>query len=198
MAGSRKDVRLRLRNAALELYTERGYDRTTTAQVAIRAGVTERTYFRHFPDKREVLFDGEVALRSSLTDAVAAAPDLAPLAVLRHAFLSLVPYFETDRDLQQRQDQVISATPELRERGATKLAHLTAALTDALEQRGTPQPVATLAATCGIGVLSRVRHTWLAGSPHSQAALLADAFDDLDLLIRGTAMRHPLPSAATL
>lgn len=184
MAGSRRDIRARLRNAALELYAERGYVRTTTAQVATRAGVTERTYFRHFPDKREVIFDGEGAFLTAITDAVRNAPDLSPLAVLRHAFLSLVPYFETDRDLQQRQDRVISSNPELRERGATKLAHLTQALTEALERRGTAQPLAALTASCGVGVLNRVRSDWLAGSPRGQAALLADAFDDLDLLIR--------------
>lgn len=197
MAGSRKDVRLRLRNAALELYAERGYDRTTTAQVAVRAGVTERTYFRHFPDKREVIFDGEPALRSLLTGAVVDAPDAPPMAVLRHAFLSLVPYFESDRDLQQRQEQVISSAPELRERGAMKLAHLTEALMGALEQRGTPRPLAALAAACGIGVLSRVRHDWLTGSPHGQAALLDDAFNDLDLLARKNATWQAAPPAPT-
>ena len=88
MAGSRKDVRGRWRDAALELYAERGCDRTTTAQLAARAGVTGRTCFQHFPDEREVVVDGEAALLSSLSDAVAVAPvDLPPLEVLRQAFL---------------------------------------------------------------------------------------------------------------
>src|ERR1700679_2432751 len=98
MAGSRKDVRLRLQRAALELYAERGFDRTTTADIAALAGVTERTYFRHFPDKREVLFDGEAELLSALAGAVLAAPaDLPPLPALLAAFLSVVPTFERDR-----------------------------------------------------------------------------------------------------
>ena len=72
-------ARARLREAALELYRERGYDETTAAQIAARAGVTERTYFRHFADKREVLFDGEAELRAILVDAIATAPaGLAP------------------------------------------------------------------------------------------------------------------------
>ena len=76
-------ARARLRAAALALYRERGYDETTTAQIAARAEVSERTYFRHFADKREVLFDGEAELRAILVDAVAAAPDgLAPLPVI--------------------------------------------------------------------------------------------------------------------
>ena len=74
MAGSRKGVRQRLQHAALELYGERGFDRTTAADIAALAGVTERTYFRHFPDKREVLFDGAAALAASLADAVLNAP----------------------------------------------------------------------------------------------------------------------------
>ena len=195
MAGSRKDVRLRLQNAALALYDERGFDRTTAAEVASLAGVTERTYFRHFPDKREVLFDGEAALQTSMIEAVAAAPELEPLAVLHHAFLSLVPQFESDRAPQQRRHRVISATPELRERGSMKLARLTEVVAGALERREVPPPLAFLAAACGIGVLSRVRHEWLAGSPHSYPVLLADAFADLDLLVDGGVAKDPLMSA---
>jgi AcrR family transcriptional regulator len=183
MAGSRKDVRLRLQNAALELYTQHGFDRTTAAEVAARAGVTERTYFRHFNDKREVLFDGEEALQRSLADAVANAPELPPIPTLRHAFLSLATLFESDRALKMRRHHVVAATPALRERGIVKLAHLTEAITTALEGRNVPPPLAFLAATCGMGVLNRVRLEWLQGSPRSYATLLADAFADLDLLL---------------
>src|ERR1700678_2062171 len=92
MAGSRKDVRLRLQRAALELYAEHGYGRTTAADIAALAGVTERTYFRHFPDKREVLFDGDAELRSALAAAVAGAPaGLSPLPALLEAFRSAAP-----------------------------------------------------------------------------------------------------------
>lgn len=187
-------MRLRLRTAALELYEERGFDRTTTAQVATFAGVTERTYFRHFPDKREVIFDGEAALLASMTAVVAGAPELAPMGVLRHAFLSIASGVEDDRDLQARQHRIITATPELRERAAIKAAHLTEAVTDALERRGTPRSLASLAAACGIEVLSRARHEWLEGSPRSFAALLAGAFDDLDLLLQSGAAQYAMPS----
>src|ERR1700734_2171268 len=102
MAGSRKDVRLRLQRAALELYAERGFDRTTAADIAALAGVTERTYFRHFPDKREVLFDSEAAMTASLVDAVLNVPaDLPPLPALREAFVSITPMFERDRAAKQ-------------------------------------------------------------------------------------------------
>ena len=190
-------MRLRLQNAALQLYAERGFDRTTTAQVAALAGVTERTYFRHFPDKREVLFDGEADLQAALVDAVADAPELAPLAVLRHAFLSLVPQFEGDRALQQQRDSVVSATPELRERGAMKLAYLTEGVVEALERRDVPPPLALLAAACGIAVLSRARRDWLAGSPHSYRTVLTDAFADLELLARSDTAPEPMSAPKT-
>src|ERR1700685_2866643 len=102
MAGSRKDVRLRLQRAALELYAERGFDRTTAADIAALAGVTERTYFRHFPDKREVLFDGEAETRAAIVDAVSGVPaGRPPLPALLEAFLAAVPVFEQDRAVKE-------------------------------------------------------------------------------------------------
>jgi AcrR family transcriptional regulator len=180
VAGSRKDVRLRLQRSALELFSERGFDRTTAAEIAALANVTERTYFRHFPDKREVLFDGEAAMQRSLADAVANSPaGLAPLPMLLEAFLSVVPMLESDRELKGRRHRVISATPELQERELTKLAHLTDAIAVALEHREVPSHIAPLAATCGIAALTRVRLEWLAGDTRDYPALLADAFADL-------------------
>lgn len=178
---------MRLRNAALELYAEPGFDRTTAADIAARAGVTERTYFRHFPDKREVLFDGEAELAAALVDAVANAPDLPPLPLLRHAVLSVVPRLESDRALKQRRYAIVTGTAELREREATKRERLTAAVTDALGHRGVPRPLASMAATCAVAVLTRVRHEWLTGEHPSYAALVTEAFADLGLLIASSA-----------
>jgi AcrR family transcriptional regulator len=184
MAGSRKDVRLRLQRAALELYAERGFDRTTAADIASLAGVTERTYFRHFPDKREVLFDEEVILRTAVVEAVLNAPaGLPPLPALRKAFLSVAPIFEVDRAVKELRHRIISSTPELRERELMKLARLTSAITDALEQRAAPPGLAFLAASCGTAVLSRARIQWLEGSPSEYATLLTGAFTELESLI---------------
>jgi AcrR family transcriptional regulator len=181
MAGSRKDVRLRLQRAALELYAERGFDRTTAADIAALAGVTERTYFRHFPDKREVLFDGEAALRTALVDAVSNVPAaLAPLPALRDAFLSVAPLLERDRAVKELRHQIVSSTPELQERQLMKLAHLTDALAEALEQRAVPAGLASLAAACGTAVLTRAQLRWLTGSPSDYATLLTDAFTEFE------------------
>src|SRR5580698_1482763 len=98
MPRSGEDARRRLQEAAFELIRERGYDAVTTAQIAARAGVTERTFFRHFPDKREVLFAEEDVFHTALTDGVMAAPEgLNPMGVLLSAFRSTVPIFEANR-----------------------------------------------------------------------------------------------------
>ncbi|MFJ8025506.1 TetR/AcrR family transcriptional regulator [Streptomyces sp. NPDC096311] len=187
MAGSRKGVRLRLQRAALDLYAERGFDRTTAADVAALAGVTERTYFRHFPDKREVLFDGDAETRTALVDAVSSASaGLSPMSVLLEAFLSVVPMLESDRTVKELRHRVIASTPELQEREHMKWALLTDALAEALERRAVPQGLASLAAACGTAVLTRVRRQWLAGSQRDcgdYATLLTDAFADLGLLV---------------
>jgi AcrR family transcriptional regulator len=184
MAGSRKDVRLRLQRAALELYSERGFDRTTAADIAALAGVTERTYFRHFPDKREVLFGGEAPLQAALIQAVLTAPaGLPPLPALLAAFLSVTPLFEEDRAGKVLRHRIISSTPELQERELIKLAHLTEAITQALAQRAVPPGQAALAAGCGTAVLRRARLQWLEGSQRDYPTLLTDAFTELGLLV---------------
>jgi AcrR family transcriptional regulator len=184
MAGSRKDVRLRLQRAALELYAERGFDRTTAADIAALAGVTERTYFRHFPDKREVLFDGEAELQAALADAVSNAPaGLPPLPALLAAFLAVGPLVERDRAVKELRHRIISLTPELQERELTKNAHLTEAVSEALELRAVPPGLASLAAACGTAALNRARLQWLGGSDRDYATLLTDAFAELGLLV---------------
>ena len=145
MPRSGEPVRRRLQQAALELYRERGYDSTTTAQIADRAGVTERTFFRHFPDKREVLFDGEGALRADLERGVADAPDgLDPLSVLLHAFGTALPLLRANRPFSGPRHAIIAATPALRERELAKEAGLTLALASGLRDRGVDEGRALL------------------------------------------------------
>jgi AcrR family transcriptional regulator len=180
MAGSRKDVRARLLRAALDLFSERGYERTTAADIAERADVTERTYFRHFSDKREALFDGEEDLQRALAVAIADVPaGLSPSETLFRAFISMIPALTHNGELKRRRQVLISATPELRERELAKEAHLASGVAEALETRGVRGPVAALAAASGIAVLSRARLDWLAGASDDYAALLTTGFADL-------------------
>jgi AcrR family transcriptional regulator len=173
-------ARARLRAAALELYRERGYDETTTAQIAARAGVTERTYFRHFADKREVLFDGEAELRAILVDAVAAAPDdLAPLPVMVRAFTAAVPLVIANRAVAQQRAEVIAVTPALRERAYAKTASLTDALADALTARGITRPTARLAAQVGMAAFDRASRSWADDPGLDLNTLIAQAADEV-------------------
>src|SRR5271168_4668639 len=137
MPRNREEVRRRLQQAALELFRERGYDATTTAEIAARAGVTERTFFRHFPDKREALFDGEDEFRAALADGVLSAPeDLKPMDALLYAFSSIEQILRDNRSFSEPRQEVISRTPALQERVLTKTAGLVKALAEALRRRG--------------------------------------------------------------
>ena len=163
MPRSGKQARRRLQQATLELFREHGYDATTTAAIAARAGVTERTFFRHFSDKREALFDGEEAFRTALGHAVRAAPEeLGPIEALLTAFRSVEPTLERNRSFTEPRQAVIAQSPALQERVLMKTATLTAALAEALRYRGVKDGVATLAAQAGMAAFSRATHMWLA------------------------------------
>ena len=162
MAGQEKDARGRLQNKAPEFFTEHGYDGTTTGQIAAHAGVTERTFFRHFPDKREVMLGGEGALRTALTASIAGAPvDLDRLTTLFRAFRAMVPALEENRSSAIARQALVAATPALRERELTKHAALADALADALRARGVAPREATLAAQAGMAAFVLATTAWL-------------------------------------
>jgi len=172
-----EDVRGRLQRAALELFRERGYDQTTSAEIAAQAGVTERTFFRHFADKREVLFDGEATLRSALTDAIAAAPAaLGPLDTLLTVFRSVAPMIEANRPFAEPRQHVIATTPALQERELAKLALLTSALAAALQARGVDQKLAMLAAQTGMAVFVQATLSWFDEPRHGLIGHLDQTF----------------------
>ncbi len=155
-------IRLRLQQAALELFGEQGYERTTATEIAKRVGVTERTFFRHFADKREVLFDGEAVLREALTSAIAAMPsDTEPMAVLFEAFRSVVPILEGNRPFAEPRQRVIAATPPLREREIAKHADLANVLANCLMARGISSLRAALAAGTAMGAFVHATLSWL-------------------------------------
>ncbi|HWF76455.1 MAG TPA: helix-turn-helix domain-containing protein [Caulobacteraceae bacterium] len=172
-----------MRQAALELFRERGYDATTAAEIAARAGVTERTFFRHFPDKREALFDGEDAFRAALSDGVLAAPAHAtPMEALFHAFRSVEPMISANRAFAEPREAVIAQTPALQERVLTKTAGLIATLSAALRRRGVDEAVAGLAAQVGMAALSYAARTWAQDPAAGMDAHLRRAFDALQRL----------------
>jgi AcrR family transcriptional regulator len=156
------DASGRLRQAAMELYVERGFDQTTVAEIADRAGLTARTFFRYFADKREVLFAGSESLQDHLVAALEAAPDGAtPMTAVAAALDAAATMLGDRRDYSRQRQSVIAANAELRERELIKMASLAAALADGLRHRGVAEPDASLAAEAGIAVLRVAFDRWL-------------------------------------
>jgi AcrR family transcriptional regulator len=156
------DARGRLAKAAMELYAEQGFEQTTVAEIAARAGLTERTFFRHFADKREVLFYGMDRLRDLLTRAVADAPASATaMDAVGAAFEAAGAMFQENPERVRLRDAIVSANAELRERELIKLAAFAAAVADALRDRGIPAPAASLAAETGVAVFKVAFARWV-------------------------------------
>jgi AcrR family transcriptional regulator len=156
MARWEPNGRLRLREAALELFEARGYERVTAAEVAERAGLTERTFFRHFRDKREVLFSGQDALEEVLVAAAVGEPRTAIAAGLDAMAVALEPR----RDELRRREAIVARHPELRERELIKLAALSRALAGALDLDA---PAARLAGEVAIALFNVAFERWIAG-----------------------------------
>ena len=157
------DARGRLQQAALELYSERGFEQTTVAEIAKRAGLTERTFFRHFADKREVLFWGSSSLEELLVATLADAPEsAAPIDAVAAALEAADAVFASERREHSRQRQgIIAANAELQERELIKLASLSAALAATLRRRGVSDPAASLTAEAGIAVFKIAFDRWI-------------------------------------
>ena len=173
MGKTRSDARVRMQQAAVDLFRERGFDRTTAAEIAGRAGVTERTFFRYFPDKREVLFDGQAVLVEALTASIADAPTgMGPLDTLFRAFRSVTTLLEDNRPFSKPRQEVISATPALQERELAKLEALSDALALALRERGVSQLPAELAARAGMASFAHATLEWLEGDQPALAERL--------------------------
>jgi AcrR family transcriptional regulator len=179
MARWEPGARERLVVAAVDLFTEQGYDATTVTQIAERAGVTKSTFFRHFPDKRELLVAGQETLSQLLTEGIAEAPPTAgPLdavaAGLVRAASAMGP---VNHELAPRLKAAIAASAELQERDALKSVSLAAAITTALVARGIPDPVAALAGELGVLAFKRGFAEWSGAdakddfAPYALAAL---------------------------
>ena len=148
----------------MELFDERGFEDTTVADIAARAGLTKRTFFRYFGDKREVLFSGTEALEAKFVEAIAAAPaGAAPLDAIAAGLDAMADLSQGSGERPRRRQAIIAASPDLQERGLVKLIAFGAAGAGALRDRGVAEPAASLAAEAGIAVLRIAFEQWVTG-----------------------------------
>jgi AcrR family transcriptional regulator len=187
MARWEPDSRGRLERAALALFGERGFENTTVAEIAARAGLTERTFFRYFADKREVLFGGAGALRELLVRTVDAAPATAePLEVVVAAVEAAAAVLQERRAFSQQRQVVIAANAELREREVLKLALLGASVADALRRRGVAGTAASLTADTGIAIFRAAFEAWVEEAEEREfPQLIRDTFAELRAVAAG-------------
>ncbi|GAB3409437.1 TetR family transcriptional regulator [Schumannella luteola] len=157
-------ARERLQLAALELFIENGFEATTVAEIARRAELTERTFYRHFSDKREVIFDGQDLLVDAFVAGVVGGPEGASPRDLAEAAVAASGSFFTDerRPWSRRRQAAIDSDTGLRERESLKMGVLARALTAALRDRGVGDPTAELAADAAISVFRVSFAQWIA------------------------------------
>ena len=172
----------RLQRAALELFSTRGFEQTTATEIAQSVGLTERTFFRHFSDKREVLFYGQHVLVEAFLAGVDAAPrDASPIEIVAFALRAATSFFPDERRPHSRTRQsVIDQNPGLQERERHKLASIATTVADALRGRGVDEVAATLAAESGATVFSIAFTQWIRDDERrSLADIAADVLREL-------------------
>jgi len=175
----------RLEQAALDLYQERGFDQTTVTEIAERAGLTERTFFRHFVDKREVLFGEQENLLKMCISAIETAPDSAtPIQIAIAALEAIVPILQERREIVRQRQSVIAANPALQERELLKDATFTRAMAEALMRRGIDAPTANLAANTGDLVFKTAYARWVAEPDAPDLSrLVQESFEQLKRIV---------------
>jgi len=189
------DARARLQESALALYGERGYEETTVAEIAERAGLTKRTFFRYFADKREVLFGGSAALRELLVGKVAgAAEGTTPIEAVAAAVEATSDMFEDRRAFSRQRSALIASHPELKERELIKLATLAEAIAEALRRRGVGDRAASLAAEAGIAVFKLAFDRWVHDTERTLAQHVRETLSALQAVAAGGGAGSSAPS----
>ena len=187
----------RLQTAAVKLFVDQGFAATTVPQIAARAGLTTRTFFRHYADKRDVLFAGEEELPEVVAQVFAhAAPDLGPLDVVVHGLQTVVaPRLQAHHaELRIRRD-ILRSDASLLERDASKLASLGRAATTGFADRGLSPLHAGTAAALAVGIYDVALNLWLDGDgTPTFVDTIATARDAVDLLAPHPPIGTPIAS----
>lgn len=181
MARWEPDAEGRLIKAAITLFDERGYGETTVAEIAAAAGLTKRTFFRYFTDKREVLFKGAEELSDRWIGGIQAAPvGATPMASVRAGLDEVASLFAERHPFARVRSQIIAANPELQERELIKLQTLAQAVAAALCERGAAPQAGVLAAQSGVTVFHVAFARWVAqDDPAALGRLIDESLDEL-------------------
>ena len=190
----------RLTQAAYELYIERGFEHVTVAEIAERAGLTKRTFFRYFDDKREVLFSGAAAMQEAVVDAVANAPEnVAPIDAVVAALAAAGSGITEIGEGARARQRLIESSSDLQEREMIKMSALKDAIGIALRERGVPDSEAILTAQAGVTVFQTAFERWAhTDGSRNFASLIEGALDDLRKAINPVdlaASTHPLAAS---
>jgi AcrR family transcriptional regulator len=182
------NARGRLERAALELYLERGFEQATVTEIASRAGLTQRTFFRHFADKAEVLFAGSKRLQELVVSTLASTPDsAAPIDAVCSALQAAGAMIQEGGDRPRRRQAVIDANPDLQERELIKLARIAAAIAGALRDRGVADPAASLTAEAGVAVFKIAFGRWIRQDGGADLPeLIKASFEELKAVTAGS------------
>jgi len=193
MARWAPDAAGRLQAAALELYAERGFEQTTVADIAALAGVTQRTYFRHFADKREVLFSGQDLLQEFLADWIQSQINVDdPIETVIDGLSMAASHFPAKTPLSVKRSAIIAANGELRERELQKLASLATVISDSLRQAGIDASKAEVAAEIGTLIFKLGYQRWIVGASESLEGALRGVFTDLKSVVTEEAAPAPV------
>jgi len=188
----------RLEEAALELFSEQGFEHTTVAEITAAAGLTERTFYRYFRDKREVLFGGGARLKEAMTTGASGAPaSAAPIDVVATALEAAGDMLQERWEFARKRQAVIAGSSELRERELVKLASMSAALAETLRQRGAREPAATLCAEAGIAVFRVAVERWAGGvKKRDLKELIAESLAELRAATSASGRSEPRVAAS--
>jgi AcrR family transcriptional regulator len=175
------DAQARLERAAYELFLERGYDEVTVAEIAERAGLKTRSFFRYFADKREVLFGGAAEFQKAvLADIEAADPNTSPIDAVVGALGAAGNRLVTIGEGVRLRQRILDSSPELQERELIKMVSLTDAIAEALIARGLDTGRARLTAQTGVAVFSFAFQRWVEDSDGADfGALIQDSLEEM-------------------
>ena len=171
------DPKSRLYEAAVLLFAEQGYSATSTAAIAAAAGLTERTFFRHFQDKKEVLFRDEDQIRTLLVQAIGSARHAEPtVAVVIRGLNAVCDFLQVHRDALRARSRIIQSSSDLQERERSKLTSWSSTVADAMMQRGTAREDAYIAAETGIALLNLAFRDWVENESTDMLARLLERY----------------------